>query len=99
MLAAALPVQVSFINTSDEHIADVQFTIESTPDWIVSGMMRHSVSMLLPCEERLVSLELWPQRAGIWKLPNMNATQIQASNSALSLHVHKVPNDIEITPR
>lgn len=99
MLAAALPVQVSFINTSDEHIADVQFTIESTPDWIVSGMMRHSVSMLLPCEERLVSLELWPQRAGIRKLPNMNATQIQANNSALSLHVHKVPNDIEITPR
>ncbi|WFD22918.1 hypothetical protein MEQU1_001597 [Malassezia equina] len=84
-VGAPLPVTVSAYNTSADRVAEARLQVERVDACWLAGTSKQALPMLLPHETRTLTWHLYPQRAGLCRLPVLRAWD---DSEAQELPVH-----------
>lgn len=84
-VGAPLPVTVAAYNTSADRVAEARLQVERVDACWLAGTSKQALPMLLPHETRTLTWHLYPQRAGLCRLPVLRAWD---DSEGLELPVH-----------
>lgn len=93
VVGAPLRVTVSAYNTSADRVADARLQVERVDACWLAGASKHALPMLLPHETRTLTWLLYPQRAGLCRLPALRAWD---ESEAQALPVHVAPRAVYV---